>query len=73
MKHNCLFRPAILTGMVVASCLSANAYVESNTLRGELTTPVTISENGSLVTRLTPVWERQLSTMMPTRIRCPWP
>lgn len=61
MKHNCLFRPAILTGMVVASCLSANAYVESNTLRGELTTPVTISENGSLVTRLTPVWERQLS------------
>lgn len=61
MKHNCLFRPAILTGMVVASCLSANAYVESNTLRGELTTPVTISENGSLVTKLTPVWERQLS------------
>ena len=61
MKHNCLFRPAILTGMVVANCLSANGYVESNTLRGELTTPVTISENGSLVTRLTPVWERQLS------------
>lgn len=61
MKHNCLFRPAILTSMVVASCLFANAYVESNTLRGELTTPVTISENGSLVTKLTPVWERQLS------------
>lgn len=60
MKHNCLFRPAILTGMVVASCLSANAYVESNTLREVSKTPVTISENGSLVTKLTPVWERQL-------------
>lgn len=61
MKHNYLFRTAILSGMVVASCLSVKAYEESNTLRGELTTPVTISENGSLVTRLTPVWERQLS------------
>lgn len=61
MKHNCLFRPAILTSMVVASCLSANAYVESNKLRDVLTTPVNISENGSLVTKLTPVWERQLS------------
>ena len=61
MKLNCLFRPAILTGMVVASCLSVKAYEESNTLREVPTTPVTISENGSLVTNLTPVWERQLS------------
>lgn len=60
MKHNCLFRPAILTCMVVASCLSVKAYEESNTLREVPTTPVTISENGSLVTKLTPVWERQL-------------
>lgn len=60
MKHNCLFRPAILTCMVVASCLSVKAYEESNTLSEVPTTPVTISENGSLVTKLTPVWERQL-------------
>lgn len=60
MKLNCLFRPAILTGVVVASCLSVKAYEESNTLREVSTTPVTISENGSLVTKLTPVWERQL-------------
>lgn len=60
MKLNCLFRPAILTGMVVASCLSVKAYEESNTLHKVSTTPVTISENGSLVTKLTPVWERQL-------------
>lgn len=60
MKLNCLFRPAILTGVVVASCLSVKAYEESNTLREGSTTPVTISENGSLVTKLTPVWERQL-------------
>lgn len=60
MKHNYLFRTAILSGMVVASCLSVKAYEESNTLREESKTPVTISENGSLVTKLTPVWERQL-------------
>lgn len=60
MKHNYLFRTAILSGMVVASCLSVKAYEESNTLREVPKTPVTISENGSLVTKLTPVWERQL-------------
>ena len=60
MKHFCFFRPAILTSMVMASCLFANAYVESNTLCEVPTSPVTISENGSLVTKLTPVWERQL-------------
>lgn len=60
MKHFCFFRPAILTCMVVASCLSVKAYEESNTLREVPTTPITISENGSLVTKLTPVWERQL-------------
>lgn len=60
MKLNCLFCPAILSGMVMASCLSVMAYGESNTLREKSTTPVTISENGAFVTKMSPVWECQL-------------